>query len=110
MSAVSLSRLHKFARAAIAAAAGGTFVGLQANGYVDGAETTIGVDAGLMRDAVSAILAAAAMWYPRFTRFRVFWRSLTNDGRVEHLEAEVTRLKSELKNARANETQIGSVK
>lgn len=89
-------KLHKLIRAGIGVAAGGAFVGMKEAGYVDGAETTVGVDAGRARDAVAALLAMLALWYPQLQKFKTFWRSLTNDDRVKELEAKLAKLEAQL--------------
>lgn len=95
MSAGSPSKWHKIARTAIAMAAGGSYFGLQQSGYVEGAATDVG-DAGAVRDIITAALAAAAVWYPKFQNFGVFWSSLTNDSKVAELEAKVEELQAKL--------------
>lgn len=102
---MSAGRIHTIARTALGLLAGGSFVGLSSAGYVDGAPTDAGVDGGLLRDAVTGALTLGAVWYPKLTRFRTFWRSLTNDERVDQLQTEVAELRQRLQLCEASEVE-----
>jgi hypothetical protein len=80
----------KAARSILATLAGTAFVGLNASGYEYGTETTIGIDAGLLRDGLSGAIAVAATFWPQFGKVSVLWKSLSNDPRVTELERKVT--------------------
>lgn len=98
-----LSKLHKIARGALGLLAGGSFVGMTAGGYVDGAETNVGIDAGVIRDAITAGITLVSVWYPKFTRFGVFWRSLTNHETVETAQNDLSALKERIELLEASE-------
>jgi len=87
-----MNRWHKIARGALGMLAGSTFVGMQTAGYVDGAETTAGIDAGLIRDFIAAALTMASVAYPKLTRASVFYKSLTNQDALDEANNEIARL------------------
>lgn len=91
-----MNRWHKIARGALGMLAGTSFAGMHAAGYVDGAETTAGIDAGLIRDFVTAALTMASVAYPKLTRARVFVQSLTNQDALDEANKEIERLKKRL--------------
>lgn len=90
-------KLHGIVRAGLAVVAGGTYVGMKTGGYVDGVDTSVGVDAGNIRDTVTAIMTACVVFYPQLRKYQTFWRSLTNDDRVQQLEQQVAELQKQLK-------------
>jgi len=91
-----MTKWHKIARSALGVLAGGSFAGLQTAGYVDGAETTAGIDAGLVRDLFTAGLTLAAVAYPKLTRAGVFWKSLTNQEALDETSSELEQLRARL--------------
>lgn len=99
MTAERRENAHKLARGLLTALAGLAATVLPAVGYTGDAPTTAGLNAGTMSGLITATLAGLAIWYPRFRQFSTFWKSLSNQGRVEQLEAKVEQLTEQLKAA-----------
>lgn len=83
------TRLHTIARVALAIFAGVTGGGMYASGYTAGTDTSVGMDAGTLRDTVMGLLAAASVFYPQIL---TVWNSLTNNPRLDSLEKRVDKL------------------
>lgn len=83
------TRLHTIARVALAIFAAVTGGGMYASGYTAGTDTSVGMDAGTLRDTVMGLLAAASVFYPQIL---TVWNSLTNNPRLDSLEKRVDKL------------------
>lgn len=71
------------------------YAGLHGYGYQDGVDTTVGLDAGLVRDVATALIACAVGWFPSAEKFRTWWRTFTNADRVAELQAEIAKLREQ---------------
>jgi len=98
-----MNKWHKIARTALGVLAGTSFAGMQTAGYVDGAETTAGIDAGIVRDLLTAGLTFTAVLYPKLTRASVFIKSLTNQPALDDASSEIERLRDRLDELEAGE-------
>lgn len=76
-------------RTILALLAAGSVPVLHGAGYQGGAETTVGIDGGTIRDLTALLLALAATFFPQLT---VLWKSLTNDPRVQELQKRLEAL------------------
>ena len=83
------AKLHLIIRTLIALAGGGTAAGMHAAGYQGGAETTVGVDGGTIRDAVGLGIGAISIFYPQIL---AVWASITSNPRLDALEKRVDKL------------------
>lgn len=83
------AKLHLIVRTLIALAGGGTAAGMHAAGYQGGAETTIGVDGGTLRDAVGFGIGAISLFYPQVL---AVWNQITSNPRLDALEKRVDKL------------------
>lgn len=90
------TRLHKFVRGLLAVLAAGSAPAMHAAGYQGGAETTIGLDGGTLRDLTTVALSLGAVFYPQITSI---WKALTQDPRFETLENRVRHLEQRLTSA-----------
>jgi hypothetical protein len=83
------AKLHLIVRTLIALAGGATATGMHAAGYQGGAETTVGVDGGTIRDAVGLGIGAVSIFYPQILGL---WASITSNPRLDALEKRVDKL------------------
>ena len=83
------AKLHLIIRTLIAVAGGGTAAGMHAAGYQGGAETTVGMDGGTIRDAVGLGIGAISIFYPQIL---AVWASITSNPRLDALEKRVEKL------------------
>jgi hypothetical protein len=84
------TRRAKLLRTILGTLSGTAYVAGQSAGYDYGTPTTLGIDAGLLRDIITAALAMAATFWPQVSKVGVIFKSLSNDPRVETMEAKLT--------------------
>lgn len=82
-------KLHLIIRTAIALAGGATVGGMHAAGYQGGAETTVGVDGGTIRDAVGLGIGAISLFYPQVL---AIWNQITSNPRLDAIEKRLDAL------------------
>jgi hypothetical protein len=83
------ARLQFIVRTILGLMAAGSMPALRSAGYESGAETTVGLDAGIVRDAVAGGLALAAVFFPQIL---TVWSMITNTPRIQALEKRVDKL------------------
>ena len=99
---MNIARVHTIVRGMLALAAAGSAPALHAAGYQGGAETTLGVDGGTIRDLTAVALSFGAVFYPQLT---AIWSTITKDPRLDALEKRVAALEAQGKTAKdAEET------
>lgn len=85
------AKLHMIIRAAIGVLGGSATAGMHAAGYQGGAETTVGVDGGTIRDAVGLGIGAVSIFYPQIL---AVWASITSNPRLDELEKRVAAIEA----------------
>lgn len=86
------ARLQMIIRTVLGLLAAGSLPALSQAGYQPGTETTVGVDAGTVRDVVAGALALAAVFYPQIL---TIWSMITNTPRIEAIEKRLDKLDGE---------------
>lgn len=94
---MNIQRVHTIVRGVLAVLAAGSAPALHAAGYQGGAETTLGVDGGTIRDLTAVALSFGAVFYPQLT---AIWATITKDPRLEGLEKRVAALEQQGKTAK----------
>lgn len=82
----------KLIRTILALVCGSAYVGGQAAGYDYGTPTTVGLDAGLLRDLIVAGFAGLATFWPQASKATVLFKSLTNDPKVQEMGTQLEAL------------------
>ena len=82
---------------------GGSYAALSAGGYTDGAETVAGIDAGMVRDAVTLGLGVAGAFVPGLSTVSNVVKSLTNDKAVSSVDQRLTAVEQRVDLLEANE-------
>lgn len=101
----------KLIRTILALVCGGAYVGGQAAGYDYGAQTNLGLDAGLLRDLVVAGFASLATFWPQASKASVLFKSLVNDPKVQQMATRLEALElrvQELEKLRAAQQTKGT--